>query len=379
MLNLGTRLIGTVALPLIIGTFSLAALFGTLCTSFKAHKQFDDDNLEESKMESGRGEAPANNANNSSSESILEKGIALNTLRSMLSLDYNETDSHVVVGQDREETQVELDEENMASFLSDKDSFSLPSKKKESASSKVKRSSMKKDKGKKSKTDETEEDILDEKPRVSFGPTETVAELSPTRESDTVSLSTSEAEEHEEEEEVIDGRGRLFALSEMSAKERARARKQSNRVFIVLFTACFVVYVWRHPLLVLLFIPFGVWSGLKYAFNFAMARNSEFVTRLSSRWSDIKNGIWTRKSVLFPSPIPTIIQIYLAIDKKILNVVRNSIGGLLTTFIIVSLLIVMTAVTVLLLFEIQVEVMHYVTSALAVWNSTLADNQQINE
>ena len=110
-----------------------------------------------------------------------------------------------------------------------------------------------------------------------------------------------------------------------------------------------------------------------------MARNSEFITRLSSRWSDIKNGIWTRKSVLFPSPIPTIIQIYLAIDKKILNVVRNSIGGLLTTFIIVSLLIVMTAVTVLLLFEIQVEVMHYVTSALAVWNSTLADNQQINE
>ena len=369
MLNLGTHLIGSIALPLIIGAFSLAALIGTFCVSFKAHKQFEDDDSEESKMESG-GEAPANN----SSDSVLEKGITLNALRSMLSLDYDETDSHVEVGQERE-TQIEFNEESATSFLSDKDSTLPSSKKQELASAKVKRSSMKKGKEKKSKTDE-EEDILEEKPRVSFGPAETVAELSPTKESDALSLSTSETEEHEEE---IDGRGRLFALSEMSAKERARARKQSNRVFIVLFTACFVVYVWRHPLLVLLFIPFGVWSGLKYAFNFAVARNSEFVARLSSSWSDLKNGIQTRRSVLFPSPIPTIIQIYLAIDKKVLSVIRNSIGGLLTVFIIVSLLIVMTAVTVMLLFEVQVEVMHYVTSALAVWNSTLADHQQINE
>jgi hypothetical protein len=382
MFNLGTRLIGSVALPLITVAFSLAAIIATFCTSFKARKLFeDDDDSEESKMESG--EAPANNGRDGS---VLERGITMNTLRSMLPFDYDETDSHVEVGQDRETQQMKLDEESMASFLSDEDSTASPSSKKQAsapASAKVKRSSMKndKDKDKKSKKGEVEEDILDEKPRVSFGPAETVADLSSTKDSDTLSLSTSETElrKEEEEEEEIDGRGRPFVLSEMSAKERARARRQSNRVFIVLFTACFVVYIWRHPLLVLLFIPFGVWSGLKHAFNLAMARNSEFVARLSSRWSNIRNGIQTRRSVLLPSPIPTIIQIYLAIDKKILNVVRNSIGSLLTTFIIVSLLIGMTAVTILLLFEIQVEVMHYVTSSLAVWNSTVADSQQINE
>ena len=377
MFNLGTFLIGSVALPLIVGIFSLATLIGKFCTSFKAHKLFeDDDDSEESKMENG-GEAPANNGSDDSG--VLERGITLNTLRSMLSFDYDETDS---AGQDQE-TQQDM-EFSTTSFLSDEDSTtSSPySKQQESTkkSAKVKRSSMKSDKEKKSKKSEMEEDTLDDKPRVSFGPAETVADLSPAKESDTLSVSMSETELCEEEEgEDVDGRGRPFVLSEMSAKERARARRQSNRVFIVLFTACFVVYVWRHPLLVLLFIPFGVWSGLKNAFNFAVARNSEFVARLSSRWSNIRNIIQTRRSILLPSPIPTIIQIYLAIDKKISNIVRSSIGSLLTAFIIVSLLIGMTTVTVLLLFEIQVEVMHYVTSALAVWNSTVADNQQINE
>lgn len=376
MFNFGALLIGSVALPLIIGVFLLAALIGKFCTSFKARKLFEDnDDSEESRMENG-GEAPANDGSDDSG--VSERGITLNALRSVLSLDYDETDS---VGQDQE-TQQDT-EFSTTSFLSDEDSTTCSpySKKQESTrtSAKVKRSSMKRDKEKKSKKGEMEEDTLDEKPRVSFGPAETVGDLSPAKESDTLSLSTSEMELHEEEDDDVDGRGRPFVLSEMSAKERARARRQSNRVFIVLFTACFVVYVWRHPLLVLLFIPFGVWSGLKNAFNFAVARNSEFVAGLSSRWSDIRNIIQTRRSILLPSPIPTIIQIYLAIDKKISNIVRSSIGGLLTTFIIVSLLIGMTTVTILLLFEIQMEVMHYVTSALAVWNSTVADNQQINE
>ena len=375
MFNFGALLIGSVALPLIIGVFLLAALIGKFCTSFKARKLFeDDDDSEESRMENG-GEAPANDGSDDSG--VSERGMTLNALRSVLSLDYDETDS---VGQDQETRQDT--EFSTTSFLSDEDSTTCSpySKKQESTriSEKVKRSSMKRDKEKKSKKGEMEEDTLDEKPRVSFGPAETVGDLSPAKESDTLSLSTSETELREEEDDV-DGRGRPFVLSEMSAKERARARRQSNRVFIVLFTACFVVYIWRHPLLVLLFIPFGVWSGLKNAFNFAVARNSEFVAELFSRWSDIRNIIQTRRSILLPSPIPTIIQVYLVIDKKILNIVRSSIGGLLTTFIIVSLLIGMTAVTILLLFEIQVEVMHYVTSALAVWNSTVADNQQINE
>ena len=374
MFNFGALLIGSVALPLIIGVFLLAALIGKFCTSFKARKLFeDDDDSEESRMENG-GEAPANDGSDDSG--VSERGMTLNALRSVLSLDYDETDS---VGQEtRQDTEF-----SMTSFPSDEDSTTCSphSKKQESTwtSAKVKRSSMKRDKEKKSKKGEMEEDTLDEKPRVSFGPAETVGDLSPAKESDTLSLSTSETELREEEDDDVDGRGRPFVLSEMSAKERARARRQSNRVFIVLFTACFVVYVWRHPLLVLLFIPFGVWSGLKNAFNFAVARNSEFVAGLSSRWSDIRNVIQTRRLILLPSPIPTIIQIYLVIDKKISNIVRSSIGGLLTTFIIVSLLIGMTTVTVLLLFEIQVEVMHYVTSALAVWNSTVADNQQINE
>ena len=379
MVNLGTRLLGSVSLPLFIGTFSVAALVGLFCSSFKKQSQLEDSELKDSWIESGV----------EPTDSVLEKGLTLNTaLRTVLSLNFEDTDTPGGGEEEggKEEAQVEV--------KGKKSSFSFfPSKKKEKDTKKddgvkVKRSALKKSKEKKKlevddEEKEEEEEISEDKPKVSFAPTETVTQISPVRSELSSEISSPEmdvtVEDCLDEEELVDGRARLFTLSEMSAKQRAQARAQSNRVFIVLFTACFVVYVWRHPLLVLLFTPFIVWSGLKYAFNWAITSNTRLITQMTNKWRNLKSGMFARKSVLFPSPIPNILQIYLAIDKKILSIVRSSVGGLLSTFIIVSLIIATTAVTVLLLFEIQGEVMHYVTSALTVWNSTVADTQKINK
>lgn len=394
MLNLGANLIGGIALPLIVGTFAIAWAVGVFCTSFKTSHSFDEvsgGSLKEEEEEA--------------TDSVMEKGLTLSTFSSVLSLDFDEeqqTDTGAEEsGKDDDsvlETRAEAVEkkESMFSFLSSR----KKSVKKEEKT-KVKRSALKKIKErKKPKSDEEGEDMVEEKPSVTFAPTDAVSGLSPIKEkvesspeqeqpaSSPESEQPAEVEVHEEKAEEEDAedqdnesnrRARLFSLSEMSAKERAHARAQSNRVFIVLFTACFVVYVWRHPLLVLLFTPFVVWSALKYTFKLAVNRYSKQISTLGARWRSFKSVIHSRKSVLFPSPIPTIVQLYLAFDKKVLGLVRSSMGGIMTSFIIVSLLILTTAVTVMLLFEIQVEVMHYVSSALTVWNNTMADSEQINE
>lgn len=396
MLNLGTHLLGSVALPLIIGTFAGAFLTGILCRSFKKHGGLqEEDDSKESLMENG-GELR---------EEGREKSHMLDSAwRSVFLLDFDDTDNGGGKGSEGDVTEQQAvaqtetkEKKSPFAFLSgrkkDKDG-----KKDEAA--KVKRSVLKKTKEKKEPNvngsdkqqeegDKEDEELLPEsKPKVSFSSTETVTRLSSVESdlspSDFSSPDTTENSlllvDEKEEDEFTDGRGtRLFALSEMSAKQRAKARTQSNRVFIVLFTACFVVYIWRHPLLVLLFIPFGLWSGLKYAFSWAVTRNSKLITDVTIKWNNFKSILHSRRSVLFPYPIPTILKFYLTIDKKVLNFVKHSVGGILTTFIIVSLLILTAAVTVLLLFEIQGEVMHYVTSALAVWNRTVADTEQINQ
>ena len=384
MLNLGTHLIGSVALPMIISTFIVASAIGVFCASFKT-KRSSEDHVEVSAVE-GEEETV---------DSEMEKGLTLNNpFSSVLSLDIDEdqADTGTEEGCKEEEAVQEIKAKKESSrfgFLSTKKKIA---KKEDGA--KVKKSVLKKSKDKKKAKSDDEEEALEEKPSVTFAPNDTVAELSPIKEkaessSDPEEPDTSPEKEplgeiptiQEEEEGGESDRkaARLFSLSEKSEKERAQARAQSNRVFIVLFTACFAVYMWRHPLLVLLFTPFVVWIALKYTFSLVTKRYSKQISTLTAKWSNFKSVIRSRKSVLFPTPIPTIVQLYLAFDKKVLRVIRSSIGGIMTSLIIVSLLIVTTAVTVMLLFEIQVEVMHYVSAALTVWNSTMADSEQINE
>ncbi len=180
-------------------------------------------------------------------------------------------------------------------------------------------------------------------------------------------------DEHSESMEEIDG-GRPISPHEDSLKARA----QSNQVFFVLVIACLLVVLWKHPIFTLLLIPFAIWSFIKYTFTLAVVKNS-VMDRFSNSSQTSIDWFLSQDKIFFPWPMPMMYTIYLFIDKKVLEGVKKSIGSLASALIIVLLLVVVLAVAVLLVFQIQVEVMHYASAAVSVWNSTVATNPQITE
>ena len=161
-----------------------------------------------------------------------------------------------------------------------------------------------------------------------------------------------------------------------------KARAQSNQVFLVLFIACLLVTLWKHPFLLLIPIPLTLWCLIKYVVTLAVVQNSvpssshSVLNRVSSSSQTAQNWLVSQKKILCPWPLPTMYAMYLFIDKKVLEGVKKSMGSLVSALIIVLLLVVMVAVAVLVLFQIQVEVMHYAGAAVSVWNTT---NPQIKE
>ncbi len=180
-------------------------------------------------------------------------------------------------------------------------------------------------------------------------------------------------DEHSESMEEIDG-GRPISPH----KDSLKARAQSNQIFLVLVIACLLVVLWKHPIFTLLLIPFAIWSIIKYTFTLAVVKNS-VMDRFSNSSQTSIDWFLSQDKIFFPWPMPMMYTIYLFIDKKVLEGVKKSIGSLASALIIVLLLVVVLAVAVLLVFQIQVEVMHYASAAVSVWNSTVATNPQITE
>ena len=128
-------------------------------------------------------------------------------------------------------------------------------------------------------------------------------------------------------------------------------------------------------MLFLIPIPLTLWCVIKYVISLAVIQNS-VLNRISNSSQTAKNWFISQQKILCPWPMPTMYAIYLFIDKKILEGVKKSMGSLVSALIIVLLLVAVVAVSVLLVFQIQVEVMHYASAAVSVWNAT---NPQIKE
>ena len=176
-------------------------------------------------------------------------------------------------------------------------------------------------------------------------------------------------------EEVDGGRFRRLASPR---KDSVRARAQSNQVFLILFIASLMVTLWKYPILLLFPTPAVVWSFIKYIISLAIIQNS-VLTQISSSWTTLKTRLTSQRKILFPWPMPTMFAVYLIIDSKVLNSTKKTMGSLMSAFIILVLLVSALAVTVVVVFQIQVEVMHYLSSAVMVWNRTVATNPQIKE
>ena len=172
-------------------------------------------------------------------------------------------------------------------------------------------------------------------------------------------------------EEMANG---ASTLQESTTKEFS----QSDFIFLCLYISFFVTVFWTYPFLLILLVPFAVWSALKRVLRLRVYENT-FFCRSSSIFTSLQGWIGTRKSLLLPTPIPTLINLYLTIDRKILVIAKGSIDSLISGCIIFGLLVSGLGLTVFLVLQIQVELSHYVTMMSAVWERALSSNPQLAE
>ena len=194
------------------------------------------------------------------------------------------------------------------------------------------------------------------RPRVSFGP---VTHFTPER--DTI------VHEHHAEDKTNHSQ-------EDSTMTNKNDFSQSDYVFLGLYILFFMMMFWTYPFLLVLLVPFAVWGALKRLISLA-----RYNVRLSSYDQMLKDWVETRKSLLLPAPLPTLLNLYLSIDRKILSITKGSVDSLISSFMLCGLLVSGLGLTVFLLLQIQVELSHYVTMMTAVWERTLTSNPQLAE
>ena len=170
---------------------------------------------------------------------------------------------------------------------------------------------------------------------------------------------------------------RLEGTDEPDSKRKGE-KTQSNQIFLVLFVAVLIVTMWKYPLLLLLLSPLALWSILKYAVSITAVQNSA-LCKIPELWASAKAWVFTRRNLFFPTPMPTLLRMYITVDSKVLSSIKSSVGSLMSCWIILGLLLSGLAVSILLVFQIQVELVHYVTMSANVWNRTVASSPQLQE
>ena len=163
-----------------------------------------------------------------------------------------------------------------------------------------------------------------------------------------------------------------------ATRDLQKARAQGNQVFLLLFTVCLIVTFWRYPFLLLLLAPFALWIVVKRVLSLAVVQQSTFC-QIPAVLHSTQAWVAARKEAFFPSPLPTLLKMYIFVDKKLLHVVKQSMGGLVSMCMIVGLILAALAAFILLIFEIQVELSHYVSVSATVWNRTVANHPQLRE
>ena len=153
---------------------------------------------------------------------------------------------------------------------------------------------------------------------------------------------------------------------------------QSDYIFLGLYILFFITVFWTYPFLLILLIPFVAWGALKRVISVGVGERGIF-RRLDSSFQTIQGCIATRRDLLLPSPLPTLVKLYLFLDRSILIFAKGSVDTLISLFIIVGLLVSGLGLTIFLVVQIQVELSHYVTMMAAVWERTLDGNPQLVE
>lgn len=156
----------------------------------------------------------------------------------------------------------------------------------------------------------------------------------------------------------------------LSKESWQHTQHQTSQIFLILIAGCFLVSMWRYPLLlILLLLPVLLCAVLKRVLSLATPQHSKL---LVSVMAGLKLWLSERRGVLFPEPLPTLLVALRAFDKRALQELKPYIGSLVSACILSGLLLSVCVAMVLLLLGLRAEMSHYATITATAWNSTLA-------
>ena len=378
ILNVAMYLVGRVALPAVTVLFVTGAITGQFWKAKSKTVAF------EREVEEGEQAGERN---------ILEKGITLKTARSV-SVDRSEVSTSIDIERGKLTQQGTAHPDTECSVINEDAGAVAKPDDDGTGTDEIAGRALTEDPGKKQEKD------APRKHKVSFGGS-TAVDISPTtspprlqevamvkrhtslKKTGALSGLPAASDQVKVQSESGQGEDEVDARKQRTAFRAAksfnnRVRKQHNKIFIYLSVACIMVFFWKYPIFLLLFTPIVIWCSVKFFITRTIFQNT-LLCRISAAWKSIKSWINLRHSVFFPPPLPTLLRIVFWIDKKLLHFMKQSVGSLMSACIIVGLLVTALASFVLLLFEIQVELSHFLSVSATVWNRTVAGSPQLAE
>lgn len=153
----------------------------------------------------------------------------------------------------------------------------------------------------------------------------------------------------------------------------AESHHHSNLVFVALFSVCTVVVFWLHPFLFYALIPSCAWLVVKYLCSGLM------LPRTVSFLSGVASFVRTWVDYVMPLPLSSLTHLFFSFDRLCAYIVKASLGSLVSVNIIAGLVLVVVCGVLLLGFQTQVELRHFGSVVMSIWNSTVSIHPHLSQ
>ena len=165
------------------------------------------------------------------------------------------------------------------------------------------------------------------------------------------------------------------SLQSILKKSESRQFTTVTNIFLVLTTTCFLVMLWRNMWLLLLIVPMVLWSLVKRP----LVMQLPFVSLLYNKSMRMFDSLLIeKKELLCPQPLPILVQLCQRLDRKLLRVLKSSVGTIMSAGIIIALVVGGVGLFVFFVLEVQVEVAYAVNLMKQLLNSSVIESPWLN-
>ena len=147
-----------------------------------------------------------------------------------------------------------------------------------------------------------------------------------------------------------------------------------THIFLILITTCLLVLLWRNMWLLMIVVPLVIWTGIK---KYLLRKFPVVSSSFQKCKQSFTNMFAKRKSILFPQPIPIVIQLCKRIDSSLLGVFKSSVSPIISGAIIMAMIVGGIGAFVFFILQVQVELVYAVTMMKQVLNTSVAQSPWI--